>query len=481
MQPIHQRRKTGNFWSKETVANIVHKHISKLVNPTFIFEPFVGGGSLVRDFLNVCHGVVNDIDKTVIQKLQREWEGSDWLIHNYNFLSTPITEIFDEWGLPKQGENERFLIYSNPPFGTSSTLNLVSTKEEIKRMKGRKVKSRSTNITYGADDKEAKFFGDTYGRGDLCLPSIGRMIEIIKKQRKGYLAFFSPFGVLLGRQRYQKLLYQLLNNFEFLYGEVFSGEMFENVTKKKPISLSIWKYSKGCNTPHSGLHFMFEGKDYKTRYLPLLKDGWRYRDGNLHVKGDDDKDYLDVFRSGFFNTPYPQIFGQHIKDGSGARVSHDNVKKKLNLEGISDPLAYSLWSTVVGGRGIVSHPLIFDNCAVHLPEFSKTETKEILAYAVLSTIYTELKNNYTNNKIGIKNPQSSLKFGGKELTESANYLIVNFGYCKIGTSTIKKILGRLKEKNHISSEIKSSIREEIEQRLQVINYWKFLPIPSLKK
>jgi len=480
MQPIHNRRETGNFWSKKTVANIAYSYLSKIVNPTFIFEPFVGGGSLVHDFKDDCKGVVNDINKNAIQELKREWESSSWEFHHKDFLNTPIAEIFNEWGLPQRDEIKRFLVYSNPPFGTSSTLNLVSTKEEIEQMKKRKVKSRSTSITYGADERESKYIGDAYGRGDLCLPSIGRMIEVIKFKGKGYLAFFSPFGVLLGRRRYQKLLFQLLKDFEFIYGEVFTGDMFQSVTKKKPISFSIWKYNKGCNTSHTNLLFMYEGKEFQTKYLPLLKEGWRYRDGKLHVEEEeDDKDYLDVFRSGFFNTPYPQIFGQHIKDGSGARVSQVNVKKKLNLEGMSDSLVYGLWSTVVGGRAIVPHPIMFDNCAVHLPDFTKDETKEILAYAVLSTILTELKNNYTSDKIGFKGPRSELKFGGEELTKNTNYLMEKYGHCRVGRSNIKKTIGKLKDKGEINNNTKSHIREEITQRLEGIHYWKYLPILNM--
>ena len=67
MQPIHHRRKTGNFWSGKTVASIAYGYISELVNPTFIFEPFVGGGSLIRDFKDECRGVANDIDTSVIK------------------------------------------------------------------------------------------------------------------------------------------------------------------------------------------------------------------------------------------------------------------------------------------------------------------------------------------------------------------------------------------------------------------------------
>ena len=184
MPPIEQRRKTGNFWSKKTVATIAYGHLSKMVKPTFIFEPFVGGGSLVLDFFKECKGVVNEIDKEQVKKLKREWGSSSWKFHHKNFLTTPITEIFDEWGLPQRNEIDRFLVYSNPPFGTSSTLNLVSTKEEIERMTKDKVKSRTTNISYGADERESKYFGDAYGRGDLCLPSIGRMIEVIKYKGK---------------------------------------------------------------------------------------------------------------------------------------------------------------------------------------------------------------------------------------------------------------------------------------------------------
>ncbi len=82
------------------------------------------------------------------------------------------------------------------------------------------------NIQYGGLDRK-------YGKGDIILPAIGKILELIKTMGFGSIAFFSPSGLFLERTRYNKILKELLQNFQFLEGKIFAGSAFEKVSKDK--------------------------------------------------------------------------------------------------------------------------------------------------------------------------------------------------------------------------------------------------------
>ncbi|MFA5731618.1 MAG: hypothetical protein WC934_06405 [Acidithiobacillus sp.] len=466
------RRKRGKYWSNLDVSEIATELIREYVKPTFIFEPFVGGGSLVRDLVGECNGVVNDIDGSSVDLLEQEWEGYDWQFNRNNILTTHINDLI-KW-IPEFTEKETFCIYTNPPFGTSSTNALVSTEKEIQNMAKKSTSSRKNNIQYGSDKIEAKYIGDMYGHGDLCIPCIGKMIEIIKNKWCGYLTFFSPFGVMLGRSRYNKLLKALLKDFEFVHGEVFDGSMFNGVSKNKPISFTIWKYKKNCQTNSNSLTFCYKEKEYHTKILSLLKNGWKY---NMC----DDGNEIGTTRNDTFNNPNPKML-KTILHNAGSQMIQENVIISLQNEFINDPLIYGLWSVIVGNRSITNYPIIFDNCYTHLPDFTKTETFEILAYTILSILITELKNNNCEGKIGFVGMSRIFKFGGKELTKGATYLIETYKHCPIGELTIGMVFERLKnneDSDEIDKKLRILIKKEIEERLNIIGYWDYLPIPQI--
>ena len=470
LAPQDVRRKRGKYWSGKDVSEIATRLIREYVNPTFIFEPFVGGGSLIRDLVDECDGVVNDIDKSSVDLLEQEWDGYGWKYHRNNILTTHLNEL-NTW-LPEFSEDEVFCIYTNPPFGTSSTNALVSTDKEVKNMAKKSTKSRKNPIQYGADKKEAKYFGDKYGRGDLCIPSLAKMIELIKQKKTGYLSFFSPFGIMLGRKRYMKLLNELLKDFDFVYGEVFDGSMFNGVSKKKPISFTIWKYNKNCNTNPNTLSFWYKEREYQTKVLPLLKEGWKYN-------ACDDGEEIGTTRNDTFNNPNPKML-KTILHNAGSQMIPKHVKKVLNLSNIPDELIYGMWSITVGHRSLTDCSTIFDNCHTHLPNFDKKETKEIIAYAILSTLITELKSKNCEGKIDFVGMNRIFKFGGKELTKGAKYLIDTYRDCPMGVYTIGSVFDRLQQgedPDEIDKKLRIMIKEEISKRLDEIGYWDYLPIP----
>jgi len=476
LSPLDVRRKRGKYWSNLGVSEIATELVRDLVDPTFIFEPFVGGGSLVRGIVKEVPGVVNDIDAGMVNLLEKEWEGYGWKFHGKNFLTTPIADVMENWGLPK--ETERFLIYTNPPFGTSSTNRMASKEGEVKE-------SRKNEIQYGTEGKEAKYFGDRYGRGDLCLPSIAHMIEVIKRRGNGYIAFFSPFGVMLGRSRYVKILRSLLKDFEFIYGEVFNGEMFNGINNDKAISFTIWAYKQNIQTSHESLLFLYEDKEYGLKKTHLLKDYWYYGDGDKKVLNKTDSSLLSIPRNERFCISSSKLFGVDMKPGSGATVSKENVKIDADIENVPSEMIYSLWCSIFGYHTYIDHPFPFSDCYLHLPDFNDIVSNEVLAYIIIYNISTEMKVNRTKGRIGFIGMNRIFKFGGERLTKGAQYLIDTFGSQPVGENeTIKSVFDKLKDgqdPDEIDKSLRIYIRGEIQKRLDQIGYWDYLPIPDIEE
>ncbi len=460
--PIELRRKKGKFFTKKTISEYTANIIWNIIKPNIIFEPFVGEGSLITPLLKKgIESIVNDIDKMHIDLLKIKYKGLPCSFKSQDFITTPMKELFEDWHLPIEEENN-FLIYSNPPYGTSSTNRLIMKDIEKKESLARKIEINYYDLS------------DKYGRGDLVLPSIGKMIEVIKKLGKGNLAFFCPFGIFCERYRYKKLLMQLLKNFKFCYGELFSGENFDDVSKDKPIAFSIWQYHPNINSNHENIKFIWNKKELEFKRMILLKDGWRY-DTRKPIRGE-----IGVQGNDRFNSPVPKIFHLLIEKG-GSELIPENVKIPLNIENIPDELFYGLWSITIGNRAIIKHPLFIDNAYTHLPNLKKHETYEILAYALIYAIIIELKHNYTGGRIGFIGINRRFKFGGDRLTMGAKNLIENYGKCPVGNSNIKKVYETLKKTdriNHLSNFFRSNIINEIKIRLKNIGYWDYIPLPK---
>ncbi len=463
---IEDRRKSGVFWTHNSVADLAKDIIVQKLTPTFIFEPFVGGGSLVQGFSKSCRGVLNDLDEHILDSLKGSFNSSKWTFYRKNIHCVSLHEL-EQWiDLDRE---DVFLIYTNPPFGTSSTNALVSKSEEMES-----AISRSIEIKYGSTQEEEKLIRSTYGAGDLFLPAIGKLIELIKRKSTGYLAFFCPSGVFLGRTRYKKLFKEILKNFEFIYGEIFSGKNFDDVSKQKAIAFTIWKYHKDANTEKTSLKFVFEGNQYQLKKCALLKDGWKYDER------EDEEGEIMVQHCETFNSAPPKMF--HIQPSKGgSALVQKNVKKELNIPRLCEPLIYGLWSITVGYRAIVTPPVVFDNCYVHLPDFTDPIVQEILALSALFALVAELLNNYCNGKIGFFGPSKQLRFGGKELTDSVEFLFQMFGAVGVDhDKTISNVLESLKNQSNpdnIDKNLRKNIRERIRERLDRIGYWKSLPIP----
>lgn len=465
MEPISERRFRGRFFTKEGIGTEI-SDIAKSINVDYIVEPYVGAGSLIDPLVSLYKGAANDINKGFIDVLKKKYEGYGWVFTHINTIITPTEVLINKWGIPK---DENILIFTNPPFGTSSTSILVSKKGEIKEGK----KSRKTKIDYGG-------LGDKYGRGDLVLPSIAKLIEILKMLGKGYLGIFSPAALFCGRKRYNKLLKAILKDFEFLEGHIFSGENFNSVIAKKAITFTLWKYNKNSNTILDSLVFTYQDRILRMKKMKLLKEGWRYRDGSKYVKKKVSPS-LGVRRNDTFNNPNPKIFTINVAEGSGAEISRDNVKIELHIPEVPSELIYGLWTITVGYRSITDHPIFIDNAHTHLPDFTRKEAMEILTYALIHTLITELKNNYCEGKIGFIGMNRVFCFGNRSLTKGAEYLIEKYGYCPIGVNNISNVFIELKSEpdiNKIDEKYRRIIKTEIGTRLDNIGYWDFIPIPS---
>lgn len=464
LEPIESRRKRGRYFTKDKISGEI-SGIAMNVKPDFIIEPYVGAGSLIDSLVSSYRGIGNDINGDVIKILKKKYAESGWMFTDFDIIKTSYEKLVEKWNVPKDA---KLLILTNPPFGTSSTNILASKKGEIKKGS----ESRNKKIEYGT-------VGTKYGKGDLVIPAVGKLIDFIKNYGSGYLAFFCPAGVLCGRVRYQKLLKTLLKDFEFIEGHIFSGEKFNSICKKKPIAFTVWNYKPNVNTRLDLLVFKYGDKDIMLKILPLLKDGWNYGDGSTNMENN-----ICVFRCERFNNPNPKMFCINSKKGSGSELSLKNVKKKLNIPDVPDELIYGLLSIGVGTRSLVGNPIYIDNAYVHLPDFTIIESMEMLVYILVNSLIEELKNNYCKGKIGFVGVSRVFKFGGQRLTDGAKYLIDKYGYCSMGSKTIKDVFEELQNEPDINkvpiSEYKKLIRLEVNKRLEQIEYWKYIPIPYIE-
>ena len=181
------------------------KEILELTKPDFVVEPCVGGGSLLKNMVPKVKGAMNDIDDNHVENCRKIFDGYDWKFTALDIVNNKTSALIKAWGIPM---GKRLLIYTNPPFGTTSTNRLASKKGE---MNGNV--SRKQLIVIPLELEK-------YGKGNLYLPIVGRFIEIAKRQKTAYLAFFSPFSLFCGRERHFKLLTALLKDFRFIKGYV---------------------------------------------------------------------------------------------------------------------------------------------------------------------------------------------------------------------------------------------------------------------
>lgn len=471
--PRKKRRESGVFWTEAEIGDVLADEILKLTKPDYVVEPCVGGGSLVKKIVPRVKGTMNDISAGHVANCRKIYDGYDWRFTTLDVVRNDTSELIKAWGVPT---GKTLLLYTNPPFGTSSTGQIVSKKDE---MEGKA--SRQQAIVYPPTLLK-------YGKGDLFIPIIGRLIEVAKAQKTCYLAFFSPFGLFCGRERYLKLFGALSKDFRFLKGHVFGGQNFHDINAVKPIALTVWKYSPNANTRHLDLVFDFldkggENKRLHFKEMPLLKDGWRYRDGSKYVKTKT-KDAIGAPRCDRFNTPNPKYFGVDLKEGSGAELSPDNLKLDkivLKIPNVPSELAYGLWSASVGmhafstSLSVSMHPIYFDNAYVHLPDFTRRESIEILVYSALEA----LLKNYAEDRIGFFGTNRVFRFGNERLTKGVEHL---FDLCKDSPTYDGKTIGDafelIKQGKVDVTELRRSLKEEVSKRLDAIGYWDYIPIPQ---
>ena len=237
-----KRREGGVFWTEAEIGDKLADEILRLTNPDYVVEPCVGGGSLIKKIVPRVKGAMNDISVGHVENCRRIFDGYDWKFATLDVVKTSTDDLIRNWNIPS---GKTLLLYTNPPFGTGSTNRLASKKSE---MNGEI--SRKQTIVYPEVLQK-------YGKGDLFLPIVGRLIEIARHQKNCYLAFFSPFGLFCGK--HTKLAQILLNDFRFLKGYVFAGNYFHDINQLKPIALSIWEY--GVKKPSKLIDLTFEFTD----------------------------------------------------------------------------------------------------------------------------------------------------------------------------------------------------------------------------
>jgi hypothetical protein len=462
-----KRRERGVFWTEAEIGDMLADEIMELTKPDFVVEPCVGGGSLVKKIVPRVNGTMNDISVSHVNNCKKIFDGYNWNFTTFDVVNTDTDDLIKGWKIPA---GRILLLYTNPPFGTVSTNILASKKSEL---------------VNGNVSRKQKIVVPTtllkYGRGDLFLPIVGRLIEIAREHKNCYLAFFSPFGLFCGRKRYMNLFRALMKDFAFLKGYVFAGYNFHDINKTLPVALSIWKYAPNTNTRHLDLRFHYmdkdgTSKDLRFREMPLLKDYWTYdRRDKGTLKGEIIAQHCESF-----DTPAPKVLHLNPKQG-GSEMIPDNVKKSLGIPALPDELVYGLWSLSVGlgafGTSLSNpiFPIYMRDAYVPLPDFKKKETIEILAYSALHSLIK----NYAQDRIGFFGTNKVFRFGGERLTKGVDHL---FKLCKdspvYDNLTVGDIFELLRQSKVDKTKLRKGLIEAVTSRLSKIGYWDYIPIPT---
>ncbi|MFW9997392.1 MAG: hypothetical protein ACFFD4_35440, partial [Candidatus Odinarchaeota archaeon] len=115
MTPLEIRRKTGKYFTDTDIGSYIANLIWDILEPDFILEPYVGGGSLIIPFFSKnIQCTVNDIESDCIKLLQEEYSRYSLCTYkNHNFFAISTKEIIENWNIPPE-KDKKFLIYSNP-------------------------------------------------------------------------------------------------------------------------------------------------------------------------------------------------------------------------------------------------------------------------------------------------------------------------------------------------------------------------------
>ncbi len=122
------------------------------------------------------------------------------------------------------------------------------------------------------------------------------------------------------------------------------------------------------------------------------------------------------------------------------------------------------------------HPIYFDNAYVHLPDFSRKETIEILA---LSALHAVLRN-YANGRIGFFGTNKVFRFGGERLTKGVECLFERCKDCIVYDNyTIGDVLSQIKDERVDFGKCTKGIKEGVAKRQEQIHYWDYVPVPKI--
>jgi len=442
LQSEEKRAERGAYYTEFLLSMKMSGKVLEHIEPDFIIEPYAGAGSLLNSFTDkVFQGWINDYDEGASHMLKADYGSLGYKVTCLDIIQIPIDDA-----IAFIGDAKKPLFITNPPFSSTS---------------GKKLK----------EIKYDEILSKKYGKGNQIYQTIGKIIEIIKILGHGHLAFFSPMGIFCERKSHMRFLTELLTNFTFIEGFVWSGEHFNDVRKEVPVAFTLWKFGGSTNLEN----IQFDCEDYGTvgfKRQPLLKDGWKY-DNHKLIKGE-----IAVQHNNIFNDNPPKIFHNMVEKG-GSEVIPANVKKPLNLKDVPDELAYALWSTSVGasslGRSSADgNPHYIRDAYTHLPDFNKEEAKEILAYALLCAF---VRPDYTEGLIGFIGARKILRFGkSPRLNNGVRYLFDTYRDLPVGEQTISEVLDDIKN-GEIRDTWRRDIVKEISKRLDNIGYWDYIPLP----
>ena len=530
---IEVRREYGRFFTSEHIENgrigewILNVCRGLNPQPDLVIEPYVGSGNLISSIID-CEdyiGVGNDIASFHVDHLFQVYNDSSWIFTDLDVLNTKTVSLIQKWKIDEESE---LLLLTNPPYGDVFVNETGSKRDELKEKNARRIKLTIPDT-----------LATSYGKRDIVLPAIGKLIDLCKARKKGgsTLAFFSPHALFCGKMKYNRLYRKLLKDFRFVKGFLFSGKQFNSVSEEKTIAFTIWRYHENINTDPLSVSFHYNNDLIQFKEMPLLKDHWRYRDGNKRCKHKS-VPFLGVKMCVGFNTLNPKFITmfpskkarerqlteyvkesrenleklagmdreqllhksislmnkrQRTGEANVAKICSCNLEMEITNEGNwPSELILSLWSTIVGHRSMTRAPLHFDNTYVHLPDFEDPHVMEIVTLGLVYVIIEQIQNptEYSEGNIGFKGLGSTRKFQFKDNTGDCDYsndvidMIEKYAHVSLRSGiSIKEIYEELRDANVAKEKEKfnkyrTELKKEVQSRVEQIGYFgNYMPFP----
>jgi len=410
------RRASGEYPTPILLVNDTHSIMGEYIEGDWkkdylVIDPAWGRGNLTRDcdIENLQPMTLHQADIDKAKEL--DINGAEDAV-KFDFLNDGILlHAFDQDRLHNYlpdkvataiENNEKIIIYMNPPFGGRAIGCLGKKKEKTKNHLNTELKS----YIIGVDEK---YKDDT---NELYVQFLFRLLRF-KEQYKLtnlYLAFFSPLGFLTG-DRFDGFRSWFLLHFDYIKGMHYNAGQFSCTEDTWGVGFTIWKSCKKKKVVKDVFEFEDRKLDYDQFDTIRVFDYWHCDDCNIS--------YRDWMKS-------TEIINGRV---NFPRMTTNGILKEKEYQKISKDflgIGYKL------GNGVGRNFDIPKLCAV--PYYKNGSNRSITSENIMRILSgfsakiiasSDKENEYITQRFQLSKPNESLQEYEQWNTDSIVYSIFN--------------------------------------------------------